>query len=166
MTLSPTARALISHIAASAAARYEDAADDELVALLNAENPDLDKLVSALVRAEGEARAHVDGLKGYIASLEARKSAHQQRAGNARLTLMNIMDAVGVRQWRTAEATISLRDGTAGVLITEENAIPDRFFTVKRVANIAAIKDALSAGEEVPGVVAANGSPSITITRK
>lgn len=51
MSLSPHARAMLGAIVASAAARYEDAADDELVALLSAENPDLDRLVSALLRA-------------------------------------------------------------------------------------------------------------------
>lgn len=163
MNLSPHARALLSAVASSAASRYEDAADDDLVALLNEENPDLDRLVSALVRAEGEARAHVEALKAYMAKLDARLDAIKQRAGNARMTLHNIMDTVGVRQWRTAEATISLRDGKAGVVLIDEAAIPEQFFRVKRTPDITAIKEACDAGGVIPGVAIANGTPSITI---
>ena len=157
--------------AQSALSRLQATGDvdmDEAAALtvLAEEAPDIDVVLVRLLRAMGEANATVEALEQRVLDLHARKARYSSQRDEYRRTVFAILDALGVRKWKSAEFTVSVTDGRPGVVITDESALPDAFVRVERTPNKTAIKEAMERGEVVPGAEMTNGFAQMTVRTK
>ena len=157
--------------AQSALSRLQATGDvdtDEAAALavLAEEAPDVDVVITRLLRAMGEANGAAGMVDGRINALEMRRDRYHRQADEYRRTVFAILDALGVRKWKSAEFTVSVTDGRPGVVITDESALPDAFVRVERTPNKTAIKEAMERGEVVPGAEMTNGFAQMTVRTK
>ena len=169
----PSAWAIQAAMAAaqSALSRLQATGDvdtDEAAALavLAEEAPDIDVVLVRLLRAMGEAEASEEAIQRRVLDLRGRQDRYNRQAREYRRTVFAILDALGVRKWRSAEFTVSVTDGRPGVVITDEDALPDGFVLIDRQPRNALIKAALERGEAVPGAALQNGMPQMTVRTK
>ena len=141
----------------------ELAADEAAMSALLTEHTDVNEIMRRLARFVLEADGQARVAKDRADNLSARAARFTRRKDSARGTLLAMMDALGLRNIKDPEFSVTLRPGTPGVVITDETALPDAFVRVTRQPDKAAIKDALNAGTDVPGAALANGMPSITL---
>lgn len=92
-----------------------------------------------------------------------RRARFERREEAMRALALRIMKAADLRKAETPTATISLRATPPAVVITDEEALDERFWRVKREPSKSAIKDALKAGEFVAGATLSNGNEALSI---
>lgn len=147
-----------------------DLAHDEaaLTGLLGPETGDVRDILGRLLSAAQHATAMADGAAEMLAALKGRQDRYKRRAEAFRGTIFAILDAVGERRAEFPHGTISIAAGRQAAIITDEDALPDRFVTVKtvRMPDKAAILTALKDGEVVDGAALANGMPTLSIRSK
>lgn len=137
-----------------------------LAAYLAQEAPEVDAVLLRLLRAQDEAARESKVLADRIEDLSGRRGRFDRRHAEYRIAIAGIMETLGLTKWHHAEYTASLYPGRPGVVVTDSDALPDAFVRVTRAPDKAAIKDALEAGEAVPGAELANGMPTLTIRSK
>jgi hypothetical protein len=169
----PSAYAITAAMSAaqSALSRLEASGDvdtDEAAALaiLRDEAPEIDEVLRRLLRAKGEAEANADAVKDRITALEHREARFARQSEEYRRTVFAILDALGVRKWKSAEFTVSVLTGRPGVVITDPDALPDAFVKVTRAPDKAAIKAALEYGDDVRGAMLSNNLPTLSVRTK
>ncbi|NDC57956.1 MAG: hypothetical protein EBZ50_03815 [Alphaproteobacteria bacterium] len=124
------------------------------------------EIVDELLLAELADAAHVEALKDAKATLDARKQRFEARQATRRALIEQAMMLLERKKLERPTATLSLSERAPSVKVEDESAIPSKFFTTKPVLDLAAVKDAVKAGEDVPGAVLTNGSVSLTIRRR
>jgi hypothetical protein len=97
-------------------------------------------------------------IRDRIEAQRARLVRFERREGFHRKLAQRIMQAAGLRKVVLAEATLSIRPGSAAVRIVEESMLPPDFWRVKREPDVAKIKVTLKAGGDVPGAALSNAS--------
>ena len=105
----------------------------------------------------------IDALKEHEAALKARRSRMEARVNANKAAMLAVMDAAGVGKAERACATLTRRNGSASVHITDEEALPTQLCQIKRVPDKKAIKAQLDAGEDVPGAEIRIGPSSVTM---
>lgn len=165
---SPYAIQAAMSAAQSALSRLEASGDvdtDEAAALavLREEAPDVDVVIFRLLRAMTEADAVSEALGGRIVALRIRQDRFERQREDYRNIVANMLDVLGLTKWKSAEFTVSLTEGKAGVLITDPAALPDDFVRIRKEPDKTAIACALREGREVPGATLTNGRVSMTV---
>lgn len=145
-----------------------DADTDEaaLLAEIERDVPDAQRVMALLVRAIGEAEADADAIAERIAALASRKDRAKRRAETMRGLLLAVMEAAGAQKWKHPEFTVSVSAGRPGVLITDETALPTECLRTVVEPDKSKIKQLLEAGTPIAGAVLANGVPALTIRNK
>jgi hypothetical protein len=77
--------------------------------------------------------------------------------------ILSIMQRAELRKLELPEATISVAKTGRAVQVLDEEQIPDGFFKTKRELSKTLLKEALNAGETVPGAVLDNGDITVRI---
>lgn len=154
---------------------------DELRARLLSDDPDLDEVTLAdtlegatdlqerivrICRASVETSAFAAALDGMIKDLGARKKRMAERSDRLRSIALWAMQEASIPKITAPDATISIGKGRASIAITDEGAIPPHLVEYEPKPNRAAIKEALDAGEIVPGASLTNSPPSLIIRVK
>lgn len=137
--------------------------DKEFLADMIEGATDAHELLSILVRQIGETKAISDGTKGYVQELCERGRRLDRRVEGFRSLIHKIMETAQIPKIELAEATISIRNGTPKVMLTDEAALPDDCVKVVRNPDKTKIKEKLIAGETVPGACLSNSEPGLTI---
>jgi len=146
---------------------YPELADDEqLRADMIEGETEAFEFLSRVVRSIGENKALASGIADYLGELAERKSRVERRIDAFRALAFHVMQKADLRKVELPEATLSVRNGTQKVIVSDETALPDTCIKVVRSPDKTAIKERLSAGEEVPGAFLSNGEPSISIRVK
>lgn len=169
------------------------------------EDPDLDLIkdtvegqtnlletIEAVVRQIGMDGAHMDALKTYERDLAARRKRFEKRQETMRNFLAMAVDLVGAskkpggpKTLELAAATITLKATAPTLIVTDESAVPSRFFvTPDPVMDRKALLDALKARdavakaraaldpesaakepplEDIPGATLSNGGQTVQI---
>lgn len=173
MTIAPSAWTITAAVAAAQSAlhRLEAAGDieaDEAAALavLEQEAPAIDDVLARLLRVLDEAKASAEAAEARIDALTLRRDRYRRQAEEYRRTVFAMLDALCLRKWKNAEFSVSITDGRAGVVITDEAALPDSFVRITKTPDKTAIGCALREGHEVPGATMANGMPTLTVRTK
>jgi hypothetical protein len=147
-----------------------DLAGDEgaLSELLGSEVGDVREVVSRLLSAIRHSTAMSDGATEMIADLRARQERYRRRVEQFRATIFAILDVTGDRKMEFPHGTISVYPGRASVIITDEDALEERFVktVTTRTPDKAAIMTALKDGEVIEGAVIGNGSATLTVRTK
>lgn len=136
--------------------------DEEAVLALESET-ELTELATRIVKVIGEAEAEAEGIKAYQAELAERKARKERKAEGMRSMLLSLMEAAGVPKLPLPIATLSVGPKPASVVITDEAAIPDDYFRVKREVDKTLIKKAISDGFVVTGASLSNGGSRLTV---
>ncbi len=141
-----------------------DLASDEAAMrdLLDGET-DVYDVLRRMVRFVLDAESLAAAAKDRAEKLTARKARYEKRAQLGRGAVLAMLDALGDRRFTDAEFTVTLRPGTQGVWVVDENSLPDAFVKVTRAPEKAKIAAALKAGDKVPGAELGNGMPTIAI---
>lgn len=109
---------------------------------------------------------HIDALKEHEAALKARRQRMEARVAANKAAMLSIMDAADVKRAERPCATLTRRNGSASVVITDEDAVPSQLCQFKKVPDKRAIKDQIEAGETVPGAEIVTGADSVTMRTK
>ena len=159
-----TAKSLADHL------RERGFADDEdLIADAIEGETDAMEAVSRLLRWMNERQASAQSLKALEADYAARRKRFEEAIKSARGALARFMDETGLTKIERPEATLSMRQGSPTVIYPADldpETLPEQFRRWTCDADKAAIKEAMLAGEEVPGLTLSNGETSLTVRVK
>lgn len=124
-------------------------------------------LLTDIVRRIEDAKALQDGTSERLEELKARKDRFGRRIDGLRNLAFKIMESAELAKAELPEATLSLRAGQPQ-LVGEANAdeLPDNLCKISRAPDRTKIKDALKAGQTVPGFDLSNSPPSLSIRVK
>lgn len=148
-------------------AEYPELADDEQLRadMLEGETS-IDDVLTRIVRREREAQAFAGGIKSEMDDLASRLVRYERRGQAMRDLAMRVLSAADLSKKELPIATLSVRAGQPKVVVIDEDAIPDSYFRFSRSPDKTRIKDAIKAGEPVPGAVLSNGEPSLSLRVK
>jgi hypothetical protein len=156
----------IKHQIGNLRVSYPELVEDDDAWLLAIESEtDLDKMLTAIVRQIEDTKALLDGTAERLADLQARKLRFARRVESLRTLAFKMLDAAGMKKLELPEATLSVRAGQPR-LIGDNANLPDELCIISREPDRTKIKDALKAGQEVPGFSMSNAEPSISIRIK
>lgn len=125
--------------------------------------------VSRLLRWMNERQASAQSLKALEAEYAARRKRFEEAIKSARGAIARFMDETGLAKIERPEATLSMRQGSPTVIYPADldpETLPEQFRRWTCDADKAAIKEAMLAGEEVPGLTLSNGETSLTVRVK
>jgi hypothetical protein len=144
--------------------------DDEDLILDTLEGEsDAMEAVSRLLRWMNERQATAQSLKTLEADYAARRKRFEEAVKSARGALARFMDETGLSKIERPEATLSMRQGSPSVIYPADldpETLPEKFRRWTCEADKAAIKDAMLAGEDVPGLTLSNGGTSLAVRVK
>lgn len=140
--------------------------DDELRADTIEGETDLNEAIGRALAEIDECDVLEAGLKAKIDEMQRRKSAVASRSSRLRAAIEQAMSVLDLKTIRLPTATLTLRDVKPGLEVTEEADIPARFWALSAPKlDRKAVKEALDAGEDIPGARLDNGGVSLTIRR-
>lgn len=123
--------------------------------------------VDALLEANTQDAVIVAGAEKVVADLEARAKRVEDRIRMRRGLIEQAMVIAEIKKLERPAATLSLTNRPASLIVSDEAAIPSRFWVaadpkLDRKALGAALKD----GEAVTGATLSNAAPSLTVRVK
>ena len=127
---------------------------------------DLLKVVSRATKERAERLAMAEAVKAYIGDLSDRKARFERGADAMKALIQGLMDATGQEKITLPEATIFVTKPRESVNVTDLEALPQGFFKLTRTADKTALKDALMAGQSIPGAEMQLGLAGLTIRTK
>ena len=145
---------------------FETALGDDAEAILGTIEGETN-LVEAITKAVDrldELKKHEEALASLVASYNARRDRFAKQADDLRTAIGLALDAAGLKRLELPQATLSLRATPPSVIINDEAAIPSKFWKQPEpTLSKSAVKEALKAGETVPGATLSNGGTSLHI---
>ena len=140
--------------------------DEAWLATLESET-DFNEILTTIVRRIEDTRALISGTGERLQELVARKTRFEHRVETLRNLTFKIMQAADLAKCELPEATLSLRASTQQLIgDNDAEALLPQFRRVVVTPDKAAIKEALKAGQTVPGFSLSNSPPSLTIRIK
>jgi hexokinase len=144
--------------------RHPELAEDvDLRADMLEGSTDLHAIMEKLLNEERQADELVNAVKERIEKLSARRSMFRARQASLRDVMMAILQRAELRKVALPEATVSITRRGPAVQVIDEALVPDVYCRFKREVSKTAIKEAITAGEEVPGAVLDNGGETLRI---
>lgn len=146
---------------------------------VRAVDPDDEGFLADMIEGESDAFEMADTLLLRIGALESYITANKEHIGflsernkrfaagvdTARAALGKLLEATGLRKIERPEGTVSLRRVPPSLI---DGPLPSdpRFIRTKVEPDKKAIKEAIEAGENVPGWTLSNGGEGVTVRRK
>jgi len=126
------------------------------------------RLLERLVEAEQSAKAMQAAIKDIVDGLSLRKDRYKARQEKTRQLMLELMGLMGAKSVGLPMATLSVSTKKPSVIITDESAIPGRYWQerITRSPDKASIKEALDAGGYVEGAALSNGGETLTVRVK
>jgi hypothetical protein len=124
---------------------------------------DLHAIMERLLTEEREANELIAVVGNRIENLSSRRAMFRSRQTSLRDVMMEILQRADLRKIALPEATVSITRRGPAVQVIDDTLVPDAYCRFKREVSKTAIKDAINAGEEVPGAVLDNGSETLRI---
>lgn len=148
--------------------RFPEIAQDEILRgdMLDGETS-ISDVMTDLIRMGEDARAMRDATKDQLANLKARGERFERRLEFSRALMASIMNAADLRKFELPEGTIFMRNNPQQIVgEPDPAALPDDLVRIERKPDRAKIKEALKAGQVLPGLALSNSPPSIVVTVK
>lgn len=141
--------------------------DDEAWQMSLESETDINGFLTDIVRRIEDTKALVIGTKDRFEELKARKDRFEHRIEALRELAFKVMHAAELAKCELPEATLSLRAGTQQLVgYAEPEMLPDSLCKISRDVDRTKIKEALKAGQIVPGYQLSNSTPSLSIRIK
>jgi hypothetical protein len=146
-------------------AQYPDLATDDVLRVDTFQGEtDLFEFVAQLEQRRADAQILVDGLDAKLKQMRERRKRFLDRDEALRRIIFNVMNFADVQKIELPDALITIRKGTAKVIILDEAAIPDALCRITREPDKLAIKEALkNENDFVPGAALSNAEPVLVI---
>jgi anion-transporting ArsA/GET3 family ATPase len=148
--------------------QFPDEDDDGLADTLEGMSA-LPEQIGAVVRSSDLDMALVEAIAKRMKELEARQQRLTHRFDTKRRLVAEAMERAGLRRVEAYDATITLAQKPAAVIITDRAAIPAAYLRlpplVEPQPDKAAILAALKQGAEVPGAVLSNGGQRLSVRK-
>ena len=106
---------------------------------------------------------HIDAIKEHEAALKLRRQRMEARVDANKAAMLSVLDAAGVAKVQRPCATLTRRNGSPSVVITDEDAVPSQLCQFRKVPDKKAIKAQIDAGEAVPGAEINIGPDGVTM---
>lgn len=135
--------------------------DEDYAALLEAEC-DGPERVRRLIRAARYKEAQAKAVGPLMDDLKARKDRLETTAQSIRDVATWAMSEMGLQKLQAPDFSVSIGPGRAKAVITDETALPEPYWRVKREIDRTALNAALQAGP-VSGAELSNPEPVMTI---
>lgn len=138
--------------------------DADLAAdMVEAETSLHEAIGSAIELLAGDSAALV-GIDDLIEKLKKRRERFALRIDNTRTALSVALEQAGRKTFEHPVATLTLKAVAPSVTVTDEAAIPSRFWkSAAPKLDKTALKEALKAKEDIPGAVMGNGSQALQV---
>ena len=137
----------------------EDTISDTVQGLTN-----LPEMVAAVLRSRLEDLALARALRTRIDEMEIRLNRFERRAEKKRQSVTSVMERADIRKIVEPDFTVSLRRTTAGLLVVDENQIPEAFWRPQPPKlDRRALTATLKAGEEIRGAALDNGGTALSV---
>lgn len=118
------------------------------------------KATLELAAVEGEK----EGIEVAIAKLKERLDRHCKKAEGIRAAIYSAMEIAELTSLKTPAATLSVRPAPPKVEVIEQTLIPALYWTrPDPVLDKKALRDALKAGEQIPGAMLSNSAPALSV---
>ena len=142
--------------------------DDEMLRVDTLEGAtDLKELLTAIVRAQDDAKALRDGTKVRLDALKSRADRFKMRIEFLRALMTKILESAGVKKIELPEATLSMTARPQQLIGDPDPAtLPDGLCRIKREPDKAKIRELLLSGVTVDGFVLSNAEPGLTVRVK
>lgn len=144
----------------------EIAEDTQLLADSIEGETGLYKILDRALSARQEAISMVYGIKEREADLEERRKRYEQQAEAFKGLMLSLMQCAAQEKVTLLEATLSINKPRTSVEVINEDELPQGYYQTKKVADKAAIKKAIEAGETIPGASLKWGDAGLTIRSK
>jgi hypothetical protein len=145
---------------------HETLDDPDLMLVLAEGETDLLELLDRMLEADLNDDALIIGLKAQKDTLAVRLHRLQERRESRRSILEQALFLLERKSLERPVATLTLSNRPPALVVDEEAQIPARFFDLKPMLNKRLAKEALEAGEEVPGARLSNGCVTLTVRRR
>jgi hypothetical protein len=131
---------------------------------------DIHAAIAAALTEIDEAEVLILGGKAKIEQIAGRVAMEEKRVERVRALIERAMVTLDLPTLRLPTATLSVAKRKPGLIVTDESAIPSRFFVqpdppaprLDKKALLAALND----NEAIPGAGLDNGTVSLTVRRK
>lgn len=141
--------------------------DDEMIATAVEGETSLLEAISGGVDRIEELKAHREAIETRIKDLQVRRDRFEDQEARIKAAIHVAMGQAEQRKIELPQATISLRAVPPKAEITDEAAIPSKFWKPQDPKlDKKAVLDALKAKEDVPGASLSNGGETISIRVK
>lgn len=148
--------------------QYPDLADDEVLRADMLEgSTDIREILTGLNRTLEDTKALIDGMQGRLEDLAARRARFRQRGEFVRDLMLRILESAQLRKLELPEVTLSTKNNPQQIIgEPDAETLPDDLVKVTRAPDRKKIREALIAGQEVPGVILSNAPPSLMVRVK
>lgn len=140
--------------------------DDDTWQIALESETDVKEYLRTVERKREDAAALEEALSLTIDALRQRKARFERREQAMRALMFAAMQTADLTKVEMPEATLSIRQGTPKVVITDEGQIPDEFMRIKKEPDKVLLKTALSNFEEIPGAALSNSEPILSVRIK
>ena len=148
------------------ASKMRDLDDDTLIDTVDGMT-NLSDMLAEIIRSRLDDLSLCDALRARIRDMQDRLGRLSERAERKQRLVAATMDDVGLTKVVEPDFTLSLRAQPPKLILTEESAIPEKFWRpqapkLERQALLAALKS----GEKIPGANLDNGGMTISVRTK
>jgi len=144
---------------------YPELAEDDatLADTLDGET-DLSDALAGLFRSSREDEASAAALYTIITQMIERAKRLDRRAQAKRAVILRLMQAAGLKRIERPDFTLSRSASPAPLIISPDAVLPDELCRIRttREPDRTAIREALRAGQKIPGVALGNGGERLT----
>jgi hypothetical protein len=128
---------------------------------------DLHEIVAALIRSALEDEALAEGLSGRIAEMNERAERLKDRASKRRGIARDVMLDCDIKKITAPDFTASVRAGTPGLVVVDEDAIPLAYWEPREPRlNRQALLTELKQGGTIEGAQLSNSEPVLSVRTK
>lgn len=147
-------------------AHSEALEDADLMLVLAEGQTSFLETIDAMLEADLNDDALLHGLKASKDTLAVRLHRLEERRASRRSILEQALFLLERKSLERPTATIVLSERSPSLVVEEEAQIPARFFELRPVLNRRLTKEALEAGDSVPGARLSNGMLTLTVRRR
>ena len=138
----------------------EPESDDEFGAMMTALDEvqgELSEKADNIVKYIRNLSAEAEALKAEEAALYKKRKAVENKAERLKAYLAAQMTLCGLKELKAGLFKLRFQPTQPAISIVDESVVPEKFHRVKVEIDKLAIRDALKAGEEVPGIEVQRG---------